>query len=420
MQISGLIFREQFKLFQEAVRLDSEEEFRSFREGLPKKWEGYKEDVYTEGRRRLAWSIWKDTDVNSGSRILKRVINAIEIAAAPGVKPNNLVDWDNRYGPARRVHRKLLAALQNKIDANEFARVFYGLYRNNLSESDAFETLKNLAGGRYDLLAYLFFLKDWDRFMPIAPTTFDKAFELLGINLITSRRCSWENYTEFNAAILAVQTALKDIGGVNEARLIDAHSFCWILVRLKPPTPTTSVSIPLPQPLSLLSAVPQIDQTASVPTDDEYAIVDDDSYAKRDEQRRRLGRLAQEIALESERKRLRAANRPDLAENVKDVSNQPARGYDILSFETNGNARYIEVKVARRSGNNISFFLSENEWQKSGELSNYYFYLVFGARGQNPDVEFLEANQVSSAYLKAIDYSVAFTTDSSTRAVRGF
>ena len=58
MQISALIFREQFERFQEAVRLNYKEAFRSFRDGLPKEWEGYKEDVYTEGRRRLAWSTW--------------------------------------------------------------------------------------------------------------------------------------------------------------------------------------------------------------------------------------------------------------------------------------------------------------------------------------------------------------------------
>jgi hypothetical protein len=52
MQLSALIFREQFKRFQEAVRLNSEEEFHSFREGLPKEWEGYKDDVYTWGQ---AW-----------------------------------------------------------------------------------------------------------------------------------------------------------------------------------------------------------------------------------------------------------------------------------------------------------------------------------------------------------------------------
>jgi hypothetical protein len=78
----------------------------------------------------------------------------------------------------------------------------------------------------------LFFLKDWDRFVPISPKTFDRAFELLGIDLTTSKHCSWQNYTQFNDAIRSIQDALKDVTGLGEIRMIDAHSFCWMLVRL--------------------------------------------------------------------------------------------------------------------------------------------------------------------------------------------
>lgn len=408
MAFSALVFREQFNRFKEAVRLQSGIEFRSFREGLPRDHEGYKEDVYTEGRKRLAWSTWKEADITNGPSILKRVIKAIEISPAPGVQPNNLVDWINRFGHKKKSHHRLLDALQDRKAASEFARVFYGLYEEQISDAEAFEELKKLAGGQYRLLAYLFFLKDWNRFMPIATKTFDKAFSLLEVDLKTAHHASWENYTQFNTVLNMVLDALRDIAGVEDARLIDAHSFCWMLVRLPLPDKISNVIIPLPEPVSSVQAIPYIPPTAPIAADEDFATLNDEDYKKRDEQRRRLGRVAQEIALESERRRLREANRADLADKVEDISNQPGRGYDILSFEVTGERRHIEVKAARKSGNKISFFLSENEWQKSRDLSNYCFYLVFGARKAEPAVHFVMAEQLTPDCRMPIDYFVRF------------
>jgi hypothetical protein len=232
MQLSGSTFRQQFERFKKAVFLNSNSEFRSFRQGLPKKWEGYKEDIYKEGRKRLNWQSWTEKDVQSGMPIVERAIKAIEIDKTPYIKESNLVDWDSRYGPERKSHKKLIAALGNNARTRAFAEVLFGLYHDELPEADAFGRFVQLAGRRYDLPAYLFFLKDWDRFMPIAPKSFDKAFELLGIDLRTSKHCSWQNYTQFNGAIRSVQDALKTVTELEEIRMIDAHSFCWMLVRL--------------------------------------------------------------------------------------------------------------------------------------------------------------------------------------------
>ena len=68
--------------------------------------------------------------------------------------------------------------------------------------------------------------------MPIAPETFDKAFVLLEIDLKTSGRCSWENYSQYNQALIEIRDALRDRAEVKNARLIDAHSLCWMLIRI--------------------------------------------------------------------------------------------------------------------------------------------------------------------------------------------
>jgi hypothetical protein len=59
---------------------------------------------------------------------------------------------------------------------------------------------------KYPLLAYLYFLLDEDRFMPIHPTAYDRAFRRLGVDLVTLRNCSWSNYLRYNAALGSVRS----------------------------------------------------------------------------------------------------------------------------------------------------------------------------------------------------------------------
>lgn len=115
----------------------------------------------------------------------------------------------------------------------QLERLLFGLYVGNADEGATFLGLRELTGPKYPLLAYLFFLKDLDRFMPIQPTTFDRAFRSLGIALVTLRNCSWDNYQEFNAALGEVRDSLASVEGLTKTRLIDAHSFCWMLEKLE-------------------------------------------------------------------------------------------------------------------------------------------------------------------------------------------
>ena len=74
-----------------------------------------------------------------------------------------------------------------------------------------------------------------NRFLPILPSTYDAAFVNLGIDLKTQRNCSWENYSLYNLALEDVRQGLIHVAGLTDARLIDAHSFCWLLERLDAP-----------------------------------------------------------------------------------------------------------------------------------------------------------------------------------------
>lgn len=108
----------------------------------------------------------------------------------------------------------------------------FALFTGALGPEAFLEGIVELLGRRYSLVAYMLYVLDDQNFMPIAPQTFDVAFSKLELSLRVSGRCSWENYTDFNATIRQVQVALTEWGGVSGVRLIDAHSFLWMMVRV--------------------------------------------------------------------------------------------------------------------------------------------------------------------------------------------
>jgi hypothetical protein len=160
MRISPLVFDREFSRFKTQIRETSNgREFTSFHEGVAADGESYKEHVRNEAIHRLQMSTWKRTDIGTG-KILKRVIDAIEINEHPRHLRNNLVAWPNRYGHAGRSHSAFLDAQTDALARRKFEQWFFDLFRGARSDEMLFESFRELVGSRYDLIAYLFFLKD--------------------------------------------------------------------------------------------------------------------------------------------------------------------------------------------------------------------------------------------------------------------
>lgn len=84
--------------------------------------------------------------------------------------------------------------------------------------------------------------------------------------------------------------------------------------------------------------------------------------------------VAMRVAMEYE---IRSGRRP------RDVSKEIGPGYDIRSYDSKGNVRYIEVKGRKGRG---AVALSPNEWFKAKHLgSDYYLYVVWNTES-DPDV----------------------------------
>ena len=229
--IDGGDFRDAFDRFRALVEGRSGFAFRDFDEGLAAAWESYKPRLRDHALGLLNTEEWLEDEIGSGA-ILNRTVEAIEIQDSHLNLTNNLVFWQNRFGHAHRDHRAMLEATSNPPLRDTIEGLLFGLYRGGADEGFTFEELRQATGSKYPLLAYLFFLKDIERFMPIQPTGFDLAFRALGIEFSTLRQCSWANYARFNATLDGLRPLIADAAGLSAVRLVDAHSFCWILSKL--------------------------------------------------------------------------------------------------------------------------------------------------------------------------------------------
>lgn len=228
--VNGAAFRLAYGRFQSLVVSESGQPFRTFHDGLVKEWENYKPGLRKRALELLEPETWTRQEIGDGS-ILRRMISAIEIQESSELT-NNLVYWQNRYGPSKQVHRALLDAVPSRALRQPIESALFGLYRGGANEGSAFAELSELTGGKYPLLAYLFFLKDMQRFVSIHPSGFDRAFAALGIDLTTARNCNWDNYQTFNATLSALRPHIGAAAGLTNIRLIDAHSFCWVFSAL--------------------------------------------------------------------------------------------------------------------------------------------------------------------------------------------
>lgn len=93
----------------------------------------------------------------------------------------------------------------------------------------------------------------------------------------------------------------------------------------------------------------------------------------------RLGKRGEDVVVEYEKIMLITAGREDLADKVKttrEIAGNAER-FDVLSYDKEGNEKYIEVKTTTGGLNNI-FYISENEVEFSEKYEDkYYLYRVY-------------------------------------------
>jgi hypothetical protein len=224
LHINQKQFEIQFAAFSELLAEQESIPFH-FLSSNPFSKEKYKYEIYKEAKKRLDCNKWSESDIGTG-KILGHTISSIEI---PG---NNLVRWDNRYGKESRQHNYLYEAKNDQRKTKELESCIYAIYHKE-SDAQSFESIMKIIGKKYSLIAYLFFIKDRSKYLPIATTIFDIAFRCFNVDFITSYHCSWDNYSTYLRLVGELKEMLTEILG-SEVTLLDAHSFAWIIGRERP------------------------------------------------------------------------------------------------------------------------------------------------------------------------------------------
>jgi hypothetical protein len=135
-------------------------------------------------------------------------------------------------------------------------------------------------------------------------------------------------------------------------------------------------------------------------------------------QRSAIGKKAEIFALAWEKERLTGAGLNHLVSRIEDRRDRPGFGHDFLSYSSDKQPRFIEVKSILKLDQGHRFFLSDNEHQtsKSAEnQGNYYFYLVsFDGKGKpNELVPVLASSLYLDAELTPSAYTVRFMMNAS-------
>ena len=111
------------------------------------------------------------------------------------------------------------------------------------------------------------------------------------------------------------------------------------------------------------------------------------NFLKRTRRNLQKGEKGEFYVVELEKHQLREINRRDLASKVRQVSKEDdSLGYDVLSFDSNGKEKFIEVKSTSRGPGNTSFIITSNELEVSKKLPNYYIYIVYDVMSTNPKI----------------------------------
>ncbi|MBQ3704126.1 MAG: HNH endonuclease [Oscillospiraceae bacterium] len=162
--------------------------------------EGYKYSEYDTFRKKK----------QDGQPYVEKIMEALSIT--------NLADYHHRYN---------IPKILNKKDPQAFEKGLDGLFEGQ-DDQKSFEEIMVAIGGSFDVLGFIFFLKDCEKYLPIRSRLFNERFRLLGLDSDLEGNCTWSKYSEYMNWMKEIHGYLaKNVN--SKITLIDTHSFVWIL-----------------------------------------------------------------------------------------------------------------------------------------------------------------------------------------------
>ncbi len=364
--VSTIKFDEIYKHFPQFIHDISEgKQYLGFSDGYVYESESYKDALRLKSLNILKTTDWAPQMVGSG-QILDKTIETFEL------EDNNLIGTRRKFGPDSVPHKKMLIAQRTGEHVKEMEETLFDLYKTNTDHSSIFSRMVKLIGKQYSVLAFLFYLKNDRQYLPISTSHFESAFKSLGCELKLKQKCSWKNYSEYLSLINQIKNALEANMNQN-INLIDAHSFCWLVGyknRYQEWLKNNLSEERITYTARVIDPINKNNQRRL-----RSSILNRDGsfdWDKENKRKRLKGKRAEEQVIEYEKQRLKEAGKKELAVKVKDYSAKYSKGFDVLSWNTDGSERHIEVK----SSNSNNFIISRNELNKSAEDPNYWIYVV--------------------------------------------
>ncbi len=173
--------------------------------------EGYKEGVYVRACDVLDINHWK----RSAASYRSISASAVDAMYVPN---NNFVDYRSKDDFKKKV----------KSDPVETGKAIYDLFKTD-NDAASLEALVKLFGRRYDMLSYLFFLKDANNYFPCAPKNFRQSFTLLEMNTDCFKSFTYDHYCAYNDALKELANLYSNY--YDQIGTLDAHSFAWMIYK---------------------------------------------------------------------------------------------------------------------------------------------------------------------------------------------
>lgn len=120
-----------------------------------------------------------------------------------------------------------------------------------------------------------------------------------------------------------------------------------------------------------------------------------------------VGSLGEEIVYNFEKEKLTKLGLKDKAKEVKAVSGDSTLGYDILSFNENGDEIHIEVKSKSGNISYLDFYISDNEYEKLNANENHFVYYISNVRSQKPKLFKLNGKMLKQECVKPVLFRVS-------------
>jgi hypothetical protein len=329
-----------------------------FMQGWLKSEEGYKRDIWKLANDILDWDKWDQSEIGTG-RIAEKMLVAIDL------KGNNFVDWRNKS--------KFKKILNDTSKRNNAEQVLFDIYKKDDNEK-AFAKALKIFGGNYDLISFLFFVKDCEHFLPVKPEDFERAFANIGIEYKMVQKASWENYNGYLKNIELVEVQLRDCTDPDHIlSVLDAHSFVWIVGQKRFVEWSGNIPVPTAEPKSVKEFC--LRPTEYIPVLKGNPITEN-HYIREQKRNKLIGDAGEEFVLRHERKKVLEYG-IDLVPERKSLTEGDGLGYDILSYDENGNEIFIEVKTTTGK-EDARFYITANELKKSDEVGDAYrLYRVY-------------------------------------------